>query len=71
MSGAPGEWKQGSADAKKVIDFLNNEFLKAKNKAIREDSGIGIKPISIFGSKRLVSFWGNYLECYARRVREM
>jgi isocitrate dehydrogenase len=49
------EWKQGSADAKKIIDFLNNEFLKAKNKAIREDSGIGIKPISIFGSKRLVA----------------
>jgi isocitrate dehydrogenase len=49
------EWKQGSADAKKVIDFLNNEFLKAKGKAIREDSGIGIKPISIFGSKRLVA----------------
>ena len=49
------EWKQGSPGAKKVIDFLNNEFLKAKDKAIREDSGIGIKPISIFGSKRLVA----------------
>jgi isocitrate dehydrogenase len=49
------EWKQGTAAAKKVIDFLNNEFLKAKGKAIREDSGIGIKPISIFGSKRLVA----------------
>src|SRR3954465_15292597 len=49
------EWKQGSPGAKKVIDFLNNEFLKSKNKAIREDSGIGIKPISIFGSKRLVA----------------
>src|SRR5215475_13677041 len=49
------EWKQGSAQAKKVIDFLNNEFLKAKAKAIREDSGIGIKPISITGSKRLVA----------------
>src|SRR5438874_1291468 len=49
------EWKQGTAGAKKVIDFLNNEFLKAKGKGIREDSGIGIKPISIFGSKRLVA----------------
>jgi len=27
--------------------------------------------LKLFGSKRLVSFWGNYLECYARRVREM
>src|SRR3954463_9923181 len=49
------EWKEGSPGAKKVIDFLNNEFLKAKDKAIRADSGIGIKPISIFGSKRLVA----------------
>jgi isocitrate dehydrogenase len=49
------EWKQGTAAVKKVIDFLNNEFLKAKGKQIREDSGIGIKPISIFGSKRLVA----------------
>ncbi len=27
--------------------------------------------LKLFGSKRRVSFWGNYLECYARRVREM
>jgi isocitrate dehydrogenase len=44
------EWKEGSADAKKIINFINNEM----KKKIREDSGIGIKPISIFGSKRLV-----------------
>src|SRR5438128_1489431 len=49
------EWKQGTAQAKELIDFLNNKFLKAKGKGIREDSGIGIKPISIFGSKRLVA----------------
>ena len=44
------EWQQGSADAKKVIDFINNEM----GKKIREDSGIGIKPISITASKRLI-----------------
>jgi len=44
------EWKQGSDEAKKVIDFLTNE-MGAK---IRPDSGIGIKPISITGTKRLV-----------------
>ncbi|MBI3697480.1 MAG: isocitrate dehydrogenase (NADP(+)) [Acidobacteria bacterium] len=44
------EWQQGSADAKKVIDFLNTEM----GKKVREDSGIGIKPISITGSKRLI-----------------
>jgi len=44
------EWEKGSTEAKKVISFLNNE-MKAK---IREDSGIGIKPISVYATKRLV-----------------
>ncbi len=44
------EWRQGTDDAAKVIAFLNGEM----GKSIREDSGIGIKPISITGSKRLV-----------------
>jgi isocitrate dehydrogenase len=48
------EWKQGTPEAKKLIDFLNNEMLKGKGKSIRPDSGVGIKPISIFGTKRLV-----------------
>ena len=39
---------------KKLIDFLNNEMLAGTNKHIREDSGVGIKPISVFGTKRLV-----------------
>src|SRR5579864_8872573 len=48
------EWKQGTAEVKKLIDFLNNTMLAGTKKRIREDSGIGIKPISIFGTKRLV-----------------
>jgi isocitrate dehydrogenase len=48
------EWKQGSDGAKKVIDFINNEMLKGTKKQVRTDSGIGIKPISVFGTKRLV-----------------
>jgi isocitrate dehydrogenase len=44
------EWKSGSAEAKKLIRFLVDEF----GSRIREDSGIGIKPVSGFGSKRLV-----------------
>jgi isocitrate dehydrogenase len=44
------EFEQGTKDAKKVIDFLNKEM----EKNIREDSGIGIKPISVKGTKRLV-----------------
>ncbi|MBU0590637.1 MAG: isocitrate dehydrogenase (NADP(+)) [Candidatus Micrarchaeota archaeon] len=45
------EWKQGTAEVKKVIAFLNNEM----GKKVREDSGIGVKPISIYGTKRLVA----------------
>lgn len=44
------EWKEGSPEAKKLIDFLENEL----GKKVRPDSGIGIKPISRFGTKRLV-----------------
>ncbi|RUM33063.1 MAG: NADP-dependent isocitrate dehydrogenase [Archaeoglobus sp.] len=43
------EWPKGSDEAKKLIDFLST--LGAK---IREDSGIGVKPISEFATKRLV-----------------
>jgi isocitrate dehydrogenase len=48
------EWQQGTADAKKLIDFLNNKMLKNSSKKIRTDSGLGIKPISVTGTKRLV-----------------
>jgi isocitrate dehydrogenase len=48
------EWKQGTPEAKRLIDFINNEMLAGTNKHVREDSGVGIKPISITGTKRLV-----------------
>ena len=48
------EFKQGSADAARLISFLNDDLLSKTKKKIRTDSGVGIKPISIFGSKRLV-----------------
>ncbi|HYK66070.1 MAG TPA: isocitrate/isopropylmalate family dehydrogenase, partial [Patescibacteria group bacterium] len=48
------EWKQGTAQAKELIDFINNKMLAGTNKRVREDSGIGIKPISVTGTKRLV-----------------
>jgi isocitrate dehydrogenase len=44
------EWQQGTDKVTKLIDFLNNEM----GTKIRPDSGIGIKPISITGTKRLV-----------------
>jgi len=48
------EWKSGTPEVKKLIDFLNNDMLKGGSKKVREDSGIGIKPISPTGTKRLV-----------------
>lgn len=44
------EWEKDTPEVKKLIEFLHDE-LGAK---IRPDSGIGIKPISETGSKRLV-----------------
>ncbi len=44
------EWEAGSEDAKKVISFINNTF----NKTILSESGIGIKPMSEFGTRRLM-----------------
>lgn len=48
------EFREGTAEAKKLIDFLNHDMLKDGKKQVREDSGVGIKPISITGTKRLV-----------------
>lgn len=50
------EWAKGTEEAKKVIDFLNNNM----GKKVRADSGIGIKPMSEFGSKRIVRAAINY-----------
>ncbi|HEX3662107.1 MAG TPA: NADP-dependent isocitrate dehydrogenase [Acidobacteriaceae bacterium] len=50
------EFKEGTAEAKKLISFLNDEMLKGGKKRVREDSGVGIKPISITGTKRLVRY---------------
>jgi isocitrate dehydrogenase len=50
------EFKQGSDDVAKLISFINDDLLKGGKKKIRQDSGVGIKPISIFGTKRLVRY---------------
>lgn len=47
------EWEAGSPEAKKVIDFLQNEMHVNKIR-FPETSGIGIKPVSEEGTKRLV-----------------
>ena len=50
------EFKQGSEDAARLISFINDDLLSKTKKKMRADSGVGIKPISIFGSKRLVRY---------------
>ncbi len=48
------EWRSGTPEAKKLLEFLNNQMLQGTGKQIRWDSGVGIKPISPAGTKRLV-----------------
>ena len=44
------DFEEGSAEAARIISVLNDEM----SKSVRKDSGIGVKPISVTGSKRLV-----------------
>jgi len=44
------EFQEGTDEAHKVIDFLN----QVSERKVRDDSGVTIKPISIFGSRRVV-----------------
>jgi isocitrate dehydrogenase len=48
------EFREGTPEAAKFIAFVNDDMLKGTKKKIRLDSGVGVKPISITGSKRLV-----------------
>lgn len=54
------EWKAGSEDAKKVIEFLRKE-MNVKKIRFTHNCGIGIKPVSEEGSKRLVRAALNYV----------
>ena len=44
------EWESSSEESKRIIEFFKSNF----KKNIRKNSGIGIKPISAFGTKRIV-----------------
>tara|TARA_X000001036_G_C20683874_1_gene806843 strand:- start:791 stop:2011 length:1221 start_codon:yes stop_codon:yes gene_type:complete len=44
------EWESSSKESKRIIEFFKSNF----KKNIRKNSGIGIKPISAFGTKRIV-----------------
>jgi len=53
------EWQADSADAKKIINFLRNEMGVTKIR-FPEHCGIGIKPVSLEGTSRLVKAAINY-----------
>ena len=44
------EWEKGSPEAQRMFEILEKEF----RTRVRADSGIGVKPVSETGSKRLV-----------------
>jgi isocitrate dehydrogenase len=48
------EWEEGTPEAARLIEFLNKDMLKGGKKQVRLDSGVGIKPISVTGTRRLV-----------------
>ena len=57
------EWKAGSQEALKLREFLEKEL----GKKVREGSGIGIKPISSFGTKRLVRMAIHYALAHGKK----
>ena len=57
------EWKAGTPEAEKVRRFLIEEM----GATIREGSGIGIKPISAFGTKRLMRMAIRYAIKHGRK----
>ncbi|MBI5676849.1 MAG: isocitrate/isopropylmalate dehydrogenase family protein [Nitrospirae bacterium] len=57
------EYQKGSEGAKAIIETVK----KHSNKEIRPDSGISIKPISVFGSERIVRYAFEYARKNQRR----
>ncbi|MHB8511057.1 MAG: isocitrate/isopropylmalate dehydrogenase family protein [Actinomycetota bacterium] len=57
------EFEKGTEECKQVIDFLNG--IQARK--IREDSGVSIKPISVFGTERITRFAFDYARKYKRQ----
>jgi isocitrate dehydrogenase (NAD+) len=56
------EFEKGSDEAAKLRTFLGDEL----DSPVREDAGISIKPISVFGSERIVEAAFQYAKDYGR-----
>jgi isocitrate dehydrogenase (NAD+) len=57
------EFEIGKPETLKLIDFIS----ELSGKPVREDSGLSIKPISVFGTKRIVNFAFQYARRNGRR----
>jgi len=57
------EFAEGEADTLELIDYIN----RLAGKDIRHDSGISIKPISVFGTQRVFRFAFNWARANGRR----
>ncbi|MBN2654406.1 MAG: isocitrate/isopropylmalate dehydrogenase family protein [Nitrospirae bacterium] len=57
------EFQKDTPEVKGLIDYIS----KASGKQIRQDSGISIKPISVFGTERIVRFAFEYARKNKRR----
>ena len=60
------EWMQGTDEAKKVIAFLRDE-MKVTRIRFPETSSIGVKPVSVEGSERLIRAAMDYAVSNKRR----
>jgi isocitrate dehydrogenase (NAD+) len=57
------EFEEGKPETAKLIDFIS----ELSGKRIREDSGISIKPISVWGTKRIVGYAFDHARRYGRK----
>lgn len=57
------EFQKGTQSCAEMIDFINKYAIKK----IRPDSGISIKPISVFGTERIVKYAFEYARKYKRK----
>jgi isocitrate dehydrogenase (NAD+) len=57
------EFEKGSEEEKRLAKFLADEL----NSPVRDESGISIKPISVFGSERIVRAAFDYAKEYGRK----
>jgi len=57
------EFEKGKDDTDELIDWVN----KHSEKKVRQDSGVSIKPISVFGTQRIVQFAFDYARKMGRK----